>query len=140
MLEAHITFSWLQEIYHDYLIKANQYEIEKRIRACLRSSHDRSSYYVDFMYLHYFQDISKVNQWFQGVADLAFLYNYLVDATKLKIKQMVGYCTLLQFHIDETLERGRENHVLYIWLVQFEGTDRVIRLLCDIFFFFYDIC
>ncbi|CAJ2646661.1 protein MAIN-LIKE 1-like [Trifolium pratense] len=63
---------------------------------CCTIFSNKSSYYVDVVYLQYFQDLSAVREWNWGAAALVHLQHYLDDACLVTVNQMAGYMSLLQ--------------------------------------------
>ncbi|GAU48673.1 hypothetical protein TSUD_406020 [Trifolium subterraneum] len=57
---------------------------------------NKSSYYLDVVYLQYFQDLSSVHEWNWGSTALVHLQNYLDYASQVGSSQMVGYMSLLE--------------------------------------------
>jgi hypothetical protein len=60
---------------------------------------NKTSYYVEVVYLQFFQDLSTVHEWNWGVAALFHLENYLDHASLAKMTQMAGYMSFLQVQI-----------------------------------------
>lgn len=58
-------------------------------------NHIQRSMYIGVLYVQYIKDLTIVQEYAWDVATLAFLYNQLGDASKLKTKQLVGYLSLL---------------------------------------------
>ncbi|CAJ2647685.1 unnamed protein product [Trifolium pratense] len=63
---------------------------------CTTIFSNRSQFYVDVVYLSYFQDLSDVNQWNWGVAALTYLQHYLDDSCKAGGMQVAGYLSFYQ--------------------------------------------
>ncbi|GAU32434.1 hypothetical protein TSUD_158320 [Trifolium subterraneum] len=57
---------------------------------------NKSSYYLDVVFLQYFQDLSSVHEWNWGSAALVHLQNSLVYASQAGSSQMAGYMSLLE--------------------------------------------
>ncbi|PNX65924.1 hypothetical protein L195_g054789, partial [Trifolium pratense] len=57
---------------------------------------NKSQFYIDVVYLSYFQDLSEVNQWNWGVAALTYLQHYLDDSCKAGGGQVAGYLSFYQ--------------------------------------------
>ncbi|GAU22781.1 hypothetical protein TSUD_142200 [Trifolium subterraneum] len=114
MKGAHIGFPKLEEIYVDNLKLALQaehniesddelrYYRECTVRAFLlyligaTIFTNKSSQYVDVIFLTYLQDLSEVNTWNWGASGLAYLYNYLDAASRPKCGHHGGYNCLFQ--------------------------------------------
>ncbi|MCI22749.1 serine/threonine-protein phosphatase 7 long form-like protein [Trifolium medium] len=110
----HLKHSFLQFVYVDNWDFADaalaenkpMHEIrlyrERCIRAfllylvCCTIFNNKTSYYVDVVYLQYFQDLSAVHEWNWGAAALAYLQNYLDAASTADTGQMAGYLSFLQ--------------------------------------------
>jgi hypothetical protein len=60
---------------------------------------NKSNYYVEVVYLQFFQDLSTVHQWNWGAAALCHLQMYLEQASWAKTTQMAGYMSFLQVQI-----------------------------------------
>ncbi|KAK2428232.1 hypothetical protein QL285_026766 [Trifolium repens] len=56
---------------------------------------NKTNYYVEVVYLQFFQDLSTVHQWNWGAAALAHLENYLDHASLAKTNQMAGYMSFI---------------------------------------------
>ncbi|XP_045791833.1 protein MAIN-LIKE 1-like [Trifolium pratense] len=63
---------------------------------CCTIFSNKSNYYVDVVYLQYFQDLSAVREWNWGTASLVHLQHYLYDACLVTVNQMAGYMSFLQ--------------------------------------------
>ncbi|GAU16260.1 hypothetical protein TSUD_298920 [Trifolium subterraneum] len=59
-------------------------------------THNKTSYYLDVVYLQYFQDLSSVHEWNWGSAALVQLQNYMDYASDAGSSQMVGYMSLFE--------------------------------------------
>ncbi|KAK2401697.1 hypothetical protein QL285_051272 [Trifolium repens] len=57
---------------------------------------NKSNYYVEVVYLQFFQDLSTVHQWNWGAAALSHLEMDLDQASLAKTTQMAGYISFLQ--------------------------------------------
>ncbi|KAK2423153.1 hypothetical protein QL285_033625 [Trifolium repens] len=57
---------------------------------------NKSNYYVEVVYLQFFQDLSTVHQWNWGAAALCHLQMYLEQASWVKTAQMAGYMSFFQ--------------------------------------------
>ncbi|MCH88833.1 serine/threonine-protein phosphatase 7 long form-like protein, partial [Trifolium medium] len=52
---------------------------------------NKSNYYVDVIYLQYFQNLTTVHEWNWGAAALVHLQHYLDDGCLARVNQMAGY-------------------------------------------------
>ncbi|XP_045801581.1 protein MAIN-LIKE 1-like isoform X5 [Trifolium pratense] len=102
MKGAHIGFPKLEKIYHANLSQAleaeNNQESDDEVgfyRECTIRAFllyligatiftNKSSQYVDVIFLTYLQDLSEVNTWNWGASRLAYLFNYLDAASRPK--------------------------------------------------------
>ncbi|GAU28434.1 hypothetical protein TSUD_54860 [Trifolium subterraneum] len=110
----HMKHSYVAGLFSQYQTAADRDEAENRpvheIRLyrerCIRAFllfvsgctifSNRSSYYLDIVYLQYFQDLSSVHEWNWGSATLVHLKNYLDYASEAGSSQMAGYMSLLE--------------------------------------------
>jgi hypothetical protein len=60
---------------------------------------NKTLYYVEVVYLQFFQDLSTAHEWNWGAAALAHMENYLYHASLAKTKQMAGYMSFLHVQI-----------------------------------------
>ncbi|GAU21138.1 hypothetical protein TSUD_10550 [Trifolium subterraneum] len=58
---------------------------------------NKSSYYLDVVYIQYFADLSSVHEWNWGSAALVHLQNYLDYASQAGSSQLAGYMSLFKF-------------------------------------------
>jgi hypothetical protein len=114
MKGAHIGFPKLAQLYFDNLNFALKAEHEKDPEDDIQFYRDctircfllyllgatlftnKSTQYVDVIFLTYLQDLNVVNTWNWGASGLAYLYHYLDKATKPNCGNNGGYNCLFQ--------------------------------------------
>ncbi|KAK2359516.1 protein MAIN-LIKE [Trifolium repens] len=110
----HIRYTYLQQIYVELKETCEKMESEestdeemlpyreRRVRAfllflvCCTIFSNKSNRYVDAIYLQYFQDLLTVREWNLGAAALAYMQQYMDDASEADTSNMAGYLSLVQ--------------------------------------------
>ncbi|KAK2388928.1 protein MAIN-LIKE [Trifolium repens] len=64
---------------------------------------NKSAYFVDASYLQYFQDLTSTHEWNWGAAAIAYMQEYMDDASDEGTSQMARYLSLVQGWIIEHL-------------------------------------
>jgi hypothetical protein len=111
---AHARFSYLMRIFKERLMKQLKFDNEGGMKEEVRKFWDqalriylmylvgitlftdKSTTYVDVVYLRYFRDLEVVAGFSLGVAVLSHLYRELNHAAHWSCSQLSGYLTLLQ--------------------------------------------
>jgi hypothetical protein len=117
MKGAHIGFQKLLQLYLDNLNLAQKAENDKEAEDDVRFYREctvrcfllyligstlftnKSTQYVDVIFLTYLQDLGVVNTWNWGASGLAYLFKYLEKASRQKSGNNGGYNCLFQVNI-----------------------------------------
>ncbi|KAK2413514.1 protein MAIN-LIKE [Trifolium repens] len=116
----HLRFNKLQHVYVELLERCQQMEDDEEstleemtliremcVRAfclflvCCTIFSNKSVWYVDVSYLQFFQDLTTTHEWNWGAAALAYMQEYMDDASDAETSQMAGYLSLVQGWIIE---------------------------------------
>ncbi|KAK2447475.1 protein MAIN-LIKE [Trifolium repens] len=116
----HLRFNKLQHVYVELLERCQQMEDDEEstleemtpiremcVRAfclflvCCTIFSNKSAWYVDVSYLQFFQDLTTTHEWNWGAAALAYMQEYMDDASDAETSQMAGYLSLVQGWIIE---------------------------------------
>jgi hypothetical protein len=111
----HLRFNKLQHVYVELLERCQQMEDDEEstleemtpiremcVRAfclflvCCTIFSNKSAWYVDVSYLQFFQDLTTTHEWNWGAAALAYMQEYMDDASDAETSQMAGYLSLVQ--------------------------------------------
>ncbi|GAU12213.1 hypothetical protein TSUD_01800 [Trifolium subterraneum] len=110
----YLTHSYVQGIFMDYLDAAEtafannapMHEVRMYRERCVRAFllfvvgctifSNKTSYYLDVVYIQYFADLSSVHEWNWGSAALVHLQNYLDFASQAGSSQLAGYLSLFE--------------------------------------------
>jgi hypothetical protein len=110
-----LRFNFLQQVYVELLEKCLEMEDdgvstleemtpvrEMCVRAfclflvCSTIFSNKSAWYVEVVYLQFFQDLTTTHEWNWGAAALAYMQAYMDDASEAETSQMAGYLSLVQ--------------------------------------------
>ncbi|KAK2365788.1 hypothetical protein QL285_079247 [Trifolium repens] len=116
----HLRFNCLQHVYVELLERCQQMEDDEHstleemqpiremcVRAfclflvCCTIFSNKSAWYVDASYLQFFQDLTTTHEWNWGAAALAYMQEYMDNASDAETSQMAGYLSLVQGWITE---------------------------------------
>ncbi|GAU36904.1 hypothetical protein TSUD_331770 [Trifolium subterraneum] len=110
----YLTYSYVKGLVKDYLDTAEtafannapMHEVRMYRERCVRAFllfvvgctifSNKSSYYLDVVYIQYFADLSSVHEWNWGSAALVHLQNYLDYASQAGSSQLAGYMSLFE--------------------------------------------
>ncbi|GAU10254.1 hypothetical protein TSUD_420290, partial [Trifolium subterraneum] len=110
----YLTHSYVQGLFMDYLDVAEtafannapMHEVRMYRERCVRAFllflvgctifSNKTSYYLDVVYIQYFADLSSVHEWNWGSAALVHLQNYLDYASQAGSSQLTGYMSLFE--------------------------------------------
>ncbi len=113
----YLTHSYVQGLFMDYLDTAESafannapmHEVRMYRERCVRAFllfvvgctifSNKSSYYLDVVYIQYFADLSSVHEWNWGSAALVQLQNYLDFASQAQASQLAGYMSFFEVKI-----------------------------------------
>ncbi|GAU41862.1 hypothetical protein TSUD_366090 [Trifolium subterraneum] len=111
---SYLTHSYVKGLVKDYLDTAEtafannapMHEVRMYRERCVRAFllfvvgctifSNKSSYYLDVVYIQYFADLSSVHEWNWGSAALVHLQNYLDYASQAGSSQLAGYMSLFE--------------------------------------------
>lgn len=102
-----VRLEWLRSIFDNVDDKSNSTQIECAAKAYLlfllgcTLFVDKSSTRVSIAYLEYLKNLYEVQEYAWGTAALAHIYSHLGSATRVEVKQMIGYITLLEAWVYE---------------------------------------
>ncbi|GAU51152.1 hypothetical protein TSUD_84700 [Trifolium subterraneum] len=110
----YLTHAYVQGLFMDYLKAAEtafennapMHEVRMYRERCVRAFllfvvgctifSNKTSYYLDVVYIQYFADLSSVHEWNWGSAALVHLQNYLDYASQVGSSQLAGYMSLFE--------------------------------------------
>ncbi|GAU50897.1 hypothetical protein TSUD_387230 [Trifolium subterraneum] len=110
----YLTHSYVQGLFMDYLDAAEtafannapMHEVRMYRERCVRAFllflvgctifSNKTSYYLDVVYIQYFADLSSVHEWNWGSVALVHLQNYLDYASQAGSTQLAGYMSLFE--------------------------------------------
>jgi hypothetical protein len=140
----HLRFTVLQHVYVELLERCQEMEDDPEstleemtpiremcVRAfclflvCCTIFSNKSAWYVDVTYLQFFQDLTTTHEWNWGAAALAYMQQYMDDASDAETSQMAGYLSLVQVKNKLKFICVKFIHVIIIHRIYF-------KIVCDL--------